>query len=201
MSTAVFPSLIGLGWDIVRKVLWDNDSILTSVSGKETRIGYWTYPKYRWELSFEFLQSDQVNLELQDLIGFFNLMNGRFDSFQYTDPTDNAVVGQTIGVGDGSTVDFQLIRSMGGFVEPIFAPNNISALYLDGVPSVDWTVANWGSATPGVVTMNTAPGSGVVISVDMTFYWPCRFSDKSLDFNNFMVDLWAARKVGFESIK
>src|SRR6476620_7951568 len=106
MSTQVFPSLVGLGWDVVRTPMWSAD-ITRSVSGKEVRVNYWTYPLYKWELVYDFLRSDSTNLELQSLFGFFNARRGSYESFQYQDADDNAVTDQAIGTGNGSTVDFQ----------------------------------------------------------------------------------------------
>ena len=205
MSSALFPTLAGLGWDVTRTPMWSN-TVQQAVSGKETRIARWSYPRWQWELTFEFLRQGTVHgtayTEFSQLAGFFNARQGSFDSFLYQDADDNAITGQALGTGDGSKTAFQLIRSFGGFNEPILAPNVVSHVYLNGTnqPS-GWSVSSWGSATPGVLTFTSPPGSGVAITADFSFFFPCRFTDDSLDFTKFMSALYAGKKVSFISIK
>lgn len=42
--------------------------------------------------------------------------------FQFVDPNDNAVVAQPVATGDGGTTVFQLVRTFGGFTEPVLGP-------------------------------------------------------------------------------
>jgi uncharacterized protein (TIGR02217 family) len=174
MSTAVFPTLSGLGWDVVRTPIWSTQ-VQTNVSGKESAVGYWSYPRWQWELTYNYLRCGPINgttySEFQSLVGFYNARRGRMDSFLYQDADDNAVTGQQIGVGNGSTV-FQLARSFGGFAEPIFAPLLVSNIYVNGVNKAGhWTVSNWGSATPGVVTLDAAPAAGQPVTADFSYYF------------------------------
>jgi uncharacterized protein (TIGR02217 family) len=132
MSTTVLPSLAGLGWGIQRTPVF-NTVVQQAISGKETRISLYSYPRWKWELSYNILRSAAAYTELQQLAGFFNTLLGQFDTFLYQDADDNSVTGQGIGTGNGSTSEYQLVRSFGGFVEPVLAPNNISSLYLNGI--------------------------------------------------------------------
>jgi uncharacterized protein (TIGR02217 family) len=314
MSSSVLPSLAGLGFDVVRTPVWDTE-IQTAISGKETRIAYFTYPRWKWDLTYNVLRSSAAFTELQQLAGFFNARQGMFDAFLYQDADDNSVTAQTISTGDGATTAFQLIRAFGGFIEPILAPNALSAVYLSGVsiptagysapttgaltstasgslagatyfvkttwvtnsgetlPSGEtslavaashvlniahptgsapagafgwnayvstttgtetkqnaspiavgsswvepntgliagsalpganttgWSFTQWGNATPGVLTFAGAPGSGIAITADFTYYWPCRMTDDSLPFNMFLSQYYAAKKFAFQSVK
>ncbi len=204
MSTQVFPVLKGLGFDVNRTSIWGNTT-QQFISGKELRINNgWTYPRYQWDLTFNFLRSDATNLEFQTLLGFYNARNGSFDSFLYTDSDDNSVTLQTINVGDGSQLQFQLSRTFGGFVEPVFAPHTVSLVTVDGVDQVGfWSVSNWGTATPGVLTFSGghAPAAGKIIRASFTYYFPCRFVDDKVAFTNSMFQLWGASKLSFISIK
>lgn len=204
MSTEVFPTLKGLGYDLTRSTIWGN-STQQFVSGKEIRINNgWTYPRYKWDLTFNFLRSDAVNLELQTLFGFYNARNGIYDSFLYADATDNSVTLQNIGTGNGSTLIYQLVRSFGSYVEPVFAPNVVSTVYVDGVDQVGhWSVSNWGSSTPGLITFagGHAPANGKAITVTFSYYFPCRFNDDTVAFTNFMSQLYSCNKLSFMSIK
>lgn len=201
MSTQVLPSLLGLGFSITRTPKWKT-GIVENVSGKEVRIAYQSYPRYQWDLTYNFLRSAASFTEFQQLIGFFNARYGKYDSFLFADPDDYTVTAQAIGTGDGSTTTFQLVKSFGSFVEPVLAPNVVSNVYLNGVNQASgWTVSSWGSATPGILTFSSPPGSGVAITATFTYYYPVRFVDDNMNFENFMYQLYMAKKVSIISIK
>lgn len=204
MSTSVLPTLKGLGYDLTRSIIWGN-SVDQFVSGKEIRINNgWTYPRYKWDLTFNFLRSAAAYTEYQQLFGFYNARNGSYDSFLYADAVDNSVTLQTIGIGDGTTRTFQLVRTFGSFIEPVLAPNSVATVYVDGVDKSGlWTVANWGTSTPGLLTFSpgNAPANGKVITATFTYYFPCRFNDDQVAFTNFMSGLYSCNKLSFMSIK
>ncbi len=204
MSTQVFPSLAGLGWNVSRSEIWKTRN-QQSIGGKETRLADWSYPRHQWTLTFDFLRQGTLSgasyAEFAEVAAFFDLRSGMYDSFLYRDADDNAVTGQGIGTGDGTTTSFQLARAFGGFAEPILAPDVVSHVYRAGTDHSDWTVAAWGSSTPGVVTFSAAPGAGQAITADFTYYFPCRFAADQLDFEKFMAALYQLKKVSFVSIK
>lgn len=201
MSSSVFPSLVGMTMDRDRDSNWST-IVQSAVSGKETRVGLRNYPRWTWNINFDILRSDVTNAELQSLAGFFNLRRGSFDSFLWTDNDDYSVTAQTIGVGDGSTLTFQLLRSMGGFSEAIQAPNTVSAVYLNGVAAnpVSYSVSSWGATNPGVITFVSAPAGGTTITADLTYYWPVRFVDDKMTFARFMSQMYDAKGVGLIQI-
>ena len=206
MSTSVFPTLAGLGWSVTRREMWKTRS-QEAISGKETRIADWSFPRHLWSLSYDFLR--QGNFagaaygEFAALAGFFNLRQGGFDSFLYADPDDNQATGQEIGVGDGVTTSFQLVRGFGGYAEPVLAPNVVSAVYLNGVAqsAAAYTVNGWGPTLPGTLVFDAPPGAGVAVVADFTFYFPCRFAADQLDFEKFMAALYQLQKIEFVSLK
>jgi uncharacterized protein (TIGR02217 family) len=202
MSTAVFPSLPGIAFPVPREAIWDTLPH-EATSGKETRVAQRSAPRWRWTVLFKVLRTQPAFLEFQTLVGFFNARQGKFDSFLYTDPYDNVVTGQAIGTGDGSTKPFQLVRAFGSFVETVLAPNVVSAVYLNGVVQSggSYSVSNWGAAAPGVVTFTSAPGAGVAVTADFSYYWPVRFDDDVASFGNFMQNLYDLKKLSFISIK
>lgn len=206
MSTSVFPTLAGLGWSVTRREIWKTRS-QEAISGKETRIADWSYPRHQWALGFDFLRQGALSgtaySEFAQLAGFFDLRQGMFDSFLYADADDNAVTGQAIATGDGATTAFAFVRSFGGFAEPILAPNVVSHVYLNGVAQSPggYTVNGWGSASPGTLVFGTPPGSGVAITADFSFYFPCRFAADQMDFEKFMAALYSAKKISFVSLK
>lgn len=206
MSTAILPSLAGLGFDVVRSPKWDT-VVQQSVSGKETRLARQTYPRWSWDLVYNVLRSASAYTELQQLAGFFNARQGKFDTFLYQDADDNCVTGQQVATGDGITTHFQLIRSFGGFVEPMLAPDLAAVfnVYIGGVlqnSGVATTV--WGggnSQGPGVLLFTTPPASGAVITADFSYYFPVRMSADSISFSMFLSGCYKTRKFGFISVK
>ena len=53
----------------------------------------------------------------------------------------------------------------------------------------------------GLVTFETAPGSGLIITADFTYYFRCRFTEDKYDFENFMLQLWQLKKLTFISAR
>lgn len=196
MSNEVFPSLPGLQWNVIKTPVWKT-RVQQSTSGKELRAAYMSYPLWRFTLNYEVLRADAAHQELQQLIGLFNRMRGSWDNFLYEDPDDKSVVGQQFGIGDGSTKDFQLVRSLGNFAEPVQNLHGTPSIYLNGVlQSSGYTVSSL-----GVVSFTVAPGAGVALTWDGSFYYRVRFLKDSVDFDQFMKDLWQAKKIEFQTEK
>jgi uncharacterized protein (TIGR02217 family) len=202
----VFPSLPGLAWSVTKTPTFQT-RIQRAVSGRELRAVDYPYPLWQFSLVFDLLRDNPAAGydELRTLMGFFTLCQGAFGTFLFRDPSDNQVTGQQIGTGNASTTVFQLQRAIGatlpggGFLEPIAAPNVVSAIYLDGITQ---TPGNY-SVDPntGLVTFGTAPRSGLIITADYSYYFRCRFIDDSYAFENFMFRLWQLKKLTFISVR
>jgi uncharacterized protein (TIGR02217 family) len=202
----VFPSLPGLAWSVTKTPTFQT-RIQRAVSGRELRALDYPYPLWQFTLVFDLLRDNPAAGydELRTLMGFFMLCQGAFGTFLFRDPSDDQVTGQQIGVGNASATVFQLQRAMGstlpggGFLEPILAPNLVSTVYLDGITQ---SPASY-SVDPntGLVTFATAPGSGLVITADYSYYFRCRFVDDSYAFENFMFRLWQLKKLTFISVR
>ena len=209
MSNEIFPELPGLKWDTVKKPQWST-KIHETTSGKETAAAYWSYPKWFFSLSYEFLDESELVRDLQTIGGFFLSRKGQFDSFLFRDPSDYKVEGQVIGTGDGSRGDFQIVRSFGEFDEPI--KNIVGALdspiyVVGGIPEVELlpgaptikidgvTAPTFSISTTGLVTISPAPAEGAVISADFSFYFRCRFLQDEAEFSEFMAELWELKKL------
>ena len=87
---------------------------------------------------------------------------------------------------------------MGGFAEPITAPNTVSAVYFDGLlqSPAGYSV----DAATGLVTFTTPPPSGQAVTADFTYWFRVRFSDDTAEFENFMLQLWQARQIKLQSV-
>ena len=201
MSDAVFPVLPGIAWNTVRTPTWQT-RIQTAVSGRETRQSDWSYPRYAWEVSYDFLRSSPTFTELQTLIGFVNARQGSFDSFLYTDDDDNAIANQQIGTGDGVTTTFSLVRSFGGFIEPVSRVNAIGAVAIAGTPTTSYTMTDdAGNESGSSITFATAPPSGDAITASFNYYWRCRFTDDTTDFTKFLYGMSSVSSLKFMSVK
>ena len=202
----IFPSLPGLAWSVTKTPTFQT-RIQRAVSGRELRALDYPYPLWQFTLVFDLLRDNPTAGydELRTLMGFFMLCQGSFGTFLFRDPSDHRVTSQQIGIGNASTTIFQLQRAMGstlpggGFLEPIVAPDVVSGLYLDGITQSPGSY----SVDPetGLVTFSTAPGSGLIITADYSYYFRCRFVDDSYAFENFMFRLWQLKKLTFISVR
>lgn len=166
-------------------------TIQTAVSGAETRLRNQAYPLRQWEIPVEFLRNAAATPEMQALLGAFCAAGGAFGAFLVTDPDDCQATAQAIGQGDGATTQFQLVRTIAGvFVEPIKAPNSVTAIRAAGVTKNPATYAV--DAATGIVTFAAAPANGAALEADFSYYWRVRFADDSIDLTKFMDGLWSS---------
>lgn len=205
--TAIFPALPGLGWSVTKMPRFAG-RIQNAVSGRELRVLDQPNPIWTWTLTYSLLR-DKWDAraaigpgvgydELRAIAGFFLQRQGTFQPFLFDDPTDNIIAGQVVGTGNSSSSIFQLVRSMGGFAEPITAPNAVAAIYFNGVRQspASYTV----DAETGLVTFATPPPAGHVITADLTYRFRVRFADDSAEFENFMYQLWQLKQIKLQSV-
>lgn len=128
--------------------------------GGETRTSYWAYPKWDFELEFEWLPntSKATNTDFKTLCGFYLEMGGSHQSFLFRAPDDHRVEEATLYTTDGILVEYDLYRQMGNYKEPIgqWDPDNTS-IFLNGPQ--DFVV------DPGTYTVTLPAGYGAVTSV------------------------------------
>jgi hypothetical protein len=72
----------------------------------------------------------------------------------------------------------------------------VAAVYLDGVV----TPSGW-KVSGNVITFDAAPASGVVISADFSYGFLCRFLEDTLDFEEFMDNLWSLKSLKFRQVR
>ena len=124
MSSLVFPSLSGLDIDIQRTPIYSTE-VQQSSNGLELRAAFWSYPRYKISLSFNFLRSASYSKSAQNewetLVGFLARMAANYDTFYFTMPDDyfvgtlaspTSATSMPIGVGNGTTTAFQLQRTL-----------------------------------------------------------------------------------------
>ena len=176
MSLPIFPSLPAMAWDSVKRQIWDT-KVQTSGNGRRKSLCTQSYPKWEIECSYTCLDDAQI----AQAAGFFGLVRGQFQPFLWFDPEDFQITKGQIGIGDGVTADFQLIRNYGGlFVEPIrdivdgtltvYADNNVVPVTL---------------GKDGLVNFATPPVPGAVLTATFQYYWRVAFQNDTLEWSNF----------------
>ena len=109
MSSLVYPTLPGVTFNSIRAPQWTT-GVQTAVSRKQTTIAYQQYPVIKYTLIYEFLRDtpypNVTTSEIKALFGLFMQMQGRYDTFLYTDPEFNSVTLWNYAVGNGSQVLF-----------------------------------------------------------------------------------------------
>ncbi|MBJ3774815.1 DUF2460 domain-containing protein [Acuticoccus mangrovi] len=166
--------------------------IVTLGSGREERNQRWAMSRRRYDAGTGVRNRD----DLQTVVAFFEERRGRLYGFRYRDPLDNkscapsetpAADDQLLGVGDGSTTDFALVKRYGDdflpYDRPILLPVDGSLLVeVGGVARVegadfsfvDGVISFFGFATPGF---------GEAVTAGFLFDVPVRFDTDFLEVN------------------
>ncbi len=199
----VFPFLAGQGFPTSKRPVWQT-TIKRAYSGREVRAAAYTYPRWEWTLSWEVVRTSTAYLELQALYGFIGSRQGRNIPFYYQDQTDNTVVGQGFGTGDGSTTTFQLYRTVGAgtiysYLDPVLVLQGYPNIYVNGTLktlTTDYTIG-----INGAITFTSAPAAAAALTWTGSYLFICRFDDETVDAAQFGGVLWSIGKLTFVSVK
>lgn len=200
MSNSVFPSLTttpGLAWSVLRAPSFLTKK-QTSVGNVELAASFTPYPRWTWTLRYNVLRQATIQsvlyAEFETLAGFFLSRRGGYDSFLYDDPSDDSVSDMAFGTGDGSTTQFRLFRTLGGFAEPIYNVNAITNIKVAGVPTGAY------SQSGGLITFSGAPANGAALTWTGSYYWRARFTQDESQFEEFASQFWRNQSVSFKSV-
>jgi hypothetical protein len=213
----VYPDvtvLPGLGYNVKWSPKFYNMKTATTASGADIDVALAQYPLHDFELTYEFLRSWDPNvtasLEFRTMMGFHLMLGGSVGRFCFKNVDDYCVSQQLIGTGDGATTTFTLARTYGaqGYTqtEPVGLLNTSEAFnaYLNGSSTpVNPSLYSLNSSNPcaQIITFATAPTNGYAVSVDMSYFYYCKFSENNLDFEKFMFNLWSLNKVQIHSCR
>lgn len=161
--------------------------VVRLASGVESRNARWSGSRRRWEVGGAAVRLDVAH----ELIAFFEARRGRCHGFRFRDPIDfkscapeGVVSGldQPLGVGDGVTTAFQLIKryASGAAWAERAITKPISASVVVAVNG-EITDAFGADDATGVVTFDTAPVSGAVLTAGYVFDVPVRFDADRLE--------------------
>lgn len=192
-----------LGWSVFKTPVFKTRTH-ESVSGRILRVVDQPFSRYQWKLTWEILNDKSSLQELRILMDFFLRMQGKAGTFLYVDPSDTTVLGQVIGTGNGSQTVFPFFRSLRstGAVNPIeCAVHSPFTVYLNGTAQPSgWAFLDTFTGLSYAIQFTTPPGNGVIVSVDLSYYWPCHFMDDVNEFEEFMSNLWSLKELKFESL-
>lgn len=188
MSNAIYPTLPGQTWP--RGKTTRTSTMVKRASGRRFALSQQLYPTYLYRIPYSFLRP----VDLATLGGFFRARSGRLDDFLFQDRDDDSVTAQVIGVGNGTNAAFQLMRTAGGVIEPVYAVNGTPSVYVNGVLTTAYTLS-----ANGLVTFTTPPPAGHVVTWTGLYYWRVAFTKDEQDFEEFMRQLYSAKVVEFES--
>ncbi len=168
-------------------------AIVTTASGYEQRNVDWAQGR----MHFDAGPGVRSEADLETLIAFFRARRGAARGFRFRDPYDYSSAGMTgaptatdqiIGIGDGSTTRFPLIKHYGtgadAEVRLITRPVAVSLLVaVNGVSTSAWTLD-----AAGAINFTTPPPSGQAVTAGYLFDVPVRFSEDKLtvDVNTFL---------------
>jgi uncharacterized protein (TIGR02217 family) len=180
-------------------------TIITELdSGGEQRQSRWSGARWRGDAK----KGIQTVADVRAVLDFHRRRDGSAHAFPYKDwsdyatsptgttcwPEDVAVTKDDVqlGVGDGSKTQFQLVKKYTdaavvktrNITKPV---NGTVKVALDGTlktEGADYTV----NYTTGIVTFNSAPGVGVVVTAGCEFNVPVRFGE-GVDVNGLLMSI------------
>lgn len=171
--------------------------IVTLRSGYEERNAVWADSRREYDAG---LGVRNIN-DMHEVLEFFEARLGRLYGFRWKDWADYKSCApnrnpsrddQTIGTGDGSETEFQLVKAYSSgptsWTRAIKKPVSGTVLVeVNGslVNPADYSV----NTETGIITFDTAPASGRVIKAGYEFDVPVRFTNDHIDIT---VDLFSA---------
>lgn len=211
MSSLIFPVVRGVSWTLRRTPIFNTINqkcaSLKSVRGRLAQ-----YPIWKFAFTWNYLKRNPNDMpdpaltpynDFETLAGWVCARAGQFDNFlirlsDFTqDQSDSTAQGQLIGTGNGSNKIFQLVVNLGSFVDWVQAPAASPVMYLNGAPTTAFTL----DQNTGLVTFTSAPGNGVIVSADFSFYHRVTLDADAYDFDALMYQLWNLKQITFVTDK
>lgn len=159
-------------------ILEFNTTIITSKNGKEYRNVNWNNNK----MKFNIINGIKTKTELDEVIKFFRNVKGKAYGFRFKDWTDFSATNQQIGIGNGETKEFQLIKTYtingNTYTRKIKKPViSTIKVFLDEIKTNDFSV----DLTSGLITFEVAPSDTTIITTNFEFDVPVRFNSDLLE--------------------
>jgi hypothetical protein len=204
----VYPSLPGLTYPVGWATDFFNTETQVATDGSEFDLGLADEPLHTFTLDYDHLNNRFGHQDERLLRGFFGAHRSNLVRFLFKLREDHQVRSQVIGTTDGSTRIYTLKRTYGvgeaswteavGYVD-LTMPFN---LYLDGTkqdPS-SYTVDTTVPVQQQIIFAGT-PAGGQVITVDMDYFYYCKFADREMSLDKFMENLWSGSGIKLRSCR
>jgi hypothetical protein len=189
-----YPTSPVPSWPYDIKVRW-NTTVSAFDSGKEQRRQKNLYPKYDVTLTYPVL----TEANMQILWNFYMARKGTYEAFYFYSLEIAAWTGCYIGIGDGTTVTFDLpgkstslvdmysngVKMLAGITDLIMEGGDTIITEDDDTLITDGTgqytlLTGGGDCSADRVTFTTAPAANALITCDFTGYLRirCRFAEE-----------------------
>jgi len=169
-----FP--VDLSWGASGGPVFDVDIIETKTKLEQRNLNN-SYPQATYTIPYNLKNFD----EYQDILNFYYARRGKTYGFRFKDWKDYYAADQSIGSYDGTTTEFQLIKTYGDsvntYTRTITKPiKNTVRIYVDGDYYKDWTC----DYTTGIIIVSGLTGTTTSenkITADFEFDVPVRFDN------------------------
>ena len=165
--------------------------VVVTASGAEQRNAEWSDARLEYDAGLGI----RSEADLKRLVGFFRARRGQAHGFRFLDPLDNgsaadggepAALDQPLGIGDGGTTRFALVKTYGDAALPDELPQTrrISRPWPESVAVAVAGVAQasgWTLAPGGYVDFEAAPAAGAVVTAGFRFDVPVRFATDRIE--------------------
>jgi len=182
------------------------------------------YPTWSFGFDADKIQGSEAALSsvLSAFMGLHAVSQGRTFPFLFLDPQDSTVTQGTSAmlnvtsgaatpmgtVGDGVSTQFQIARVLGG--GSLIVTNGVGYDIIQNVKGSINVYVNgaltslYSISSTGVITFNTAPANGALLTWAGSFYFYCRFMKDDMDYTrvftqNSGTDLWDIGSIEFET--
>jgi uncharacterized protein (TIGR02217 family) len=157
-------------------------------SGREERNARWAHSRRRWNAGYGVKSLGA----LAGVAAFFEERRGRLYGFRWRDRLDHssaapdaqpAATDQRLGVGDGVSTAFQLIKTYGAVHAPYQRPiaKPVAGSVRVAVGGIERQAGVTVDLATGVVSFAEPPPSGVTVTAGFLFDVPVRFDTDRLD--------------------
>jgi uncharacterized protein (TIGR02217 family) len=166
--------------------------VVTTVSGYEQRNSKWSQSRAKYNVA----SGVKTETQWQTLIAFFRARRGKAVGFRFKDWSDYKAENMQIGVGDGSTTEFQLVKIYAS--GPVAVSRNITKpvagtvdIYVDSILQSSGVSVD---TTTGIVTLSSAPSMDEEITADFEFDVPVRFDtdEMAISMDSFDAGNWSS---------
>jgi uncharacterized protein (TIGR02217 family) len=160
-------------------------SVVTLLNGAEQRNMAWQQARHQGDIRYGI----HTLAQLQQVIAFYQARQGQAQAFRFKWHLDWKVESQVIGIGDGTTLTFRFARwylsgatddtytarifKLVGVGFPVGNTYDSVQVFLGGTLQASGYTVDY---TTGILTLQSAPASGVEVAASFEYDWPVRFA-------------------------